>query len=186
MEQGMIASGFALALALAMVAVIVSDAVRYTIPNWLNGAILALYIPAAFLLPADVLWALLAATIVLAVGLGLFAMGLMGGGDVKLLFVLTLWTGWGQAALQLMALTAIMGGLLVVIVLMLRALFPPFLLKKDPNRVLPRLLTRKQAVPYGLAIAAAFLWLLATNNIPMLAKPAQNPVAVAAVMQPAI
>ncbi len=183
MEQGMIACGFALALGLAMVAVIVSDAVRYTIPNWLNGAILALYIPAAFLLPADVLWALLAAFIVLGVGLCLFAMGLMGGGDVKLMFVLTLWAGWGQPALHLMVLTAMMGGLLVVIVLLLRALFPPFMLKKDPNRVLPRLLTRKQPVPYGLAIAAAFLWMLAIGEIPMLAKAPEPTLSVAAVSE---
>ena len=171
MEQGMIALGFAVALGLAMVAVILSDAIRYTIPNWLNGVILALYLPAAFLLPVDVLPALAAAGIVLVLGLGLFALGLMGGGDVKLIFALTLWAGWGQPALQFIFMTAVMGGLLVVLVLMLRALFPPFMTKKDPNRVLPRLLTRKQPVPYGLAIAAAFLWLLFINAIPMLATP---------------
>jgi prepilin peptidase CpaA len=102
---------------------------------------------------------------VLAVGLGLFTLGLMGGGDIKLLVVLTLWTGWTAATAQFIFLTAIFGGLLVVVVLLMRAVLPPLWLKLRPKHNLPRLLTRKQPVPYGIAIAAAFAWLMWTGGI---------------------
>jgi prepilin peptidase CpaA len=168
MDHALVIQGFTLALAVAMVLVIVSDAVRYTIPNWLNAAILGLYVVSIFVLPTNVLWAVAAAGIVLAVGLGLFALGLMGGGDVKLLAVLTLWTGWGMPAVQFMFLTAVAGGVLVVIVLLLRVIAAQGF-RNNPTRVMPRLLTPKQPVPYGLAIAAAFLWLLVIGGVPALA-----------------
>ena len=154
-----------ISLSLCMVWVIVSDASRYIIPNTLNGLILALYVLAALLLPIHPLSALAAAGIILGLGLGLFALGLMGGGDIKLLVVLSLWTGWNMATVQFIFLTAICGGVLVVLVLLLRVMMPPILFKLRPTRNLPRLLTRKQPVPYGLAIAAAFLWLLWIGGI---------------------
>ena len=144
-----------------MLWVVISDAWHYIISNMLNAVILVLYIVAAVLLPIHGwLPALGAAALVLVVGLGLFALGLMGGGDIKLLVVLSLWTGWGIQTLQFIFLTAVFGGALVVVVLLLRALVPPMLRASNPTRNLPRLLTRKQPVPYGIAIAAAFAWLL--------------------------
>ena len=66
-------------------------------------------------------------------------------------------------------LSVLLGGALVVVVLLLRLIVPPILFSGDPTRPIPRLLTRKQPVPYGLAIAAAFLWLMWMGGIPMLA-----------------
>ncbi len=168
MSHSLMVQGFTAALVLAMVLVMVSDAVRYTIPNWLNGAILALWLVALLVLPSDPWWALAAAGLVFAVGIASFALGLMGGGDVKLLVVLTAWVGWGLPALQFIFMTAMMGGLLVLVVLLLRVLVPPVLRRGNPERVMPRLLTRKEPVPYGLAIAGAFLWALAMGGVPML------------------
>ena len=160
---------FLYALSATMLWVVVSDAVHYIISNVLNAVILALYITAVILLPIPGwLPALGAAGVVLVIGLGLFALGLMGGGDIKLLVVLSLWTGWGVQTLQFIFLTAIFGGLLVILVLILRAIIPPILVRTNPARNLPRLLTRKQPVPYGIAIAAAFAWLLWTGGIPAL------------------
>lgn len=169
MDQALLSLGFTGLLTLAMMWVIVSDALRYIIPNWLNLAIMALWVVGLFVLPADPLWALLAALLVFSVGIASFALGLMGGGDVKLLIALTLWTGWGMPTFQFLFMTAVAGGVLVIVVLLLRAVLPGMLRKKNPEKPLPRLLTKKQPVPYGLAIATAFLWLLAIDGVPMLA-----------------
>lgn len=158
---------FTIALGICMAIVVISDARYYIIPNWLNLAILILYISALFLLPvkADLL-TLAAGVIILFIGMAFFTLGLMGGGDVKLLAVLTLWVGWSSATLQFIFSTAIFGGVLVVIVLLLRAIVPPFWLKLCPKKTLPRILTRKQPVPYGIAIAAGFSFLLWQDKVP--------------------
>ena len=151
---------------LCMVWVVISDAWLYIIPNTLNALIIVPYIAAAFLLPLhDWLPAFAAAGLMLLVGLVFFTLGLMGGGDIKLLVALSLWTGWDIATPRFIFLTAIAGGLLVVAVLILRLIIAPLWLKLRPTKNLPRLLTRKQPVPYGIAIAAAFTWLLAVGQI---------------------
>ena len=160
--------GFMLALSLCMVWVVISDVSRYIISNNLNLTLLILYGVAIFLLPVEPLWALLGVGIVLAVGLCIFALGLMGGGDVKLLAVLTLWVGWGTQILALIFLTGVVGGLLVVLVLFLRAVLPPLFFKIRPTKPIPRILTRKEPIPYGLAIAFAFLLLMWAGGIPAL------------------
>jgi prepilin peptidase CpaA len=156
---------FSGALSLAMLLVILLDATRYVIPNLLNLIVLLLYLVALFFLPLNPLMGLMTAGLVLAVGLGLFALGFMGGGDVKLLTVLALWTGWSSATANLFFLTGIIGGLLVVVILLMRAIVTPLLFR---TRTPPRLLTRKQPIPYGLAIAPAFLVLLWLRGIPAL------------------
>jgi prepilin peptidase CpaA len=160
-----IARFFLFALSGCMLWVAISDAWRYLIPNTLNALIIMLFALAALLLPVAPLPALGAAVIVLIIGLGLFTLGLMGGGDIKLLVALSLWTGWGIATLQFIFLTAVFGGALVFAVLLLRVVIPPLLKRNHPDRTLPRLLTKKQPVPYGIAIAAAFAWLLWTGNV---------------------
>lgn len=153
-----------LALAGLMLWVMFTDATRYTISNRVNMLILALFGVAAIFLP--VAWSALgAAAIFFAFGLGSFALGLMGGGDVKLLTVLTLWTGWSVATLNFFFLTAVFGGVLILIVLPLRWLAAR---RKNTEKPLPRILTRKEPVPYGLAIAMAFLWLLWIDGVPVL------------------
>ncbi len=166
MTHGGLAHALVLILAVLMLIVIVHDTVRYTIPNTLNLAVLALYGVAIFFLPIHPLSGLAAAGLTLFIGLGIFALGLMGGGDIKLLVVLTLWTGWIKLTLQFVFLTAIFGGLLVILVLLLRAIAPMLFSRKSPGTGLPRLLTRGQPVPYGVAIALAFLYMLLIGGIP--------------------
>ena len=155
-----------IALSVCMAWVVLSDAKRYIISNALNIVLIVIYIAGALLLPIPT-WLpdLGAAALVLVIGLGFFTLGLMGGGDIKLLVVLSLWTGWAVQTLQFVFLTAIFGGLLVILVLLLRAIVAPILFKMRPTHNLPRLLTRKQPIPYGIAIAAAFTWLLWTGSI---------------------
>jgi prepilin peptidase CpaA len=168
MTHGFLAHALLLILTLLMLVVIVRDTIHYTIPNHLNLALLLLYGLAAAFLPVHALMALIAAVIVLAIGMGIFALGLMGGGDIKLLAVLTLWMGWGMQAVQFLFLTALMGGALVIAVLLLRAVAAPILFRADAARPVPRFLTRGQAVPYGIAIALAFIWMLWTGGVPEL------------------
>ena len=80
----------------------------------------------------------------------LFAAGAMGGGDVKLLSVLALWIDplW---FLRLLVLMALIGGLLTVF----------FAVRHSLERRLGRV-----AVPYGVAISAAALWVLAAQHVP--------------------
>lgn len=153
---------FALILSGFMAAVMLIDATRYIIPNALNLFLLGVYPFAAYLLGLDWPMALAAAGIALIIGMGIFALGFMGGGDIKLLVVLTLFTGWHMATVHFLFLTGICGGLLVIVIMLARFLLPPLF----RGRELPRLLTRKQPVPYGIAIAAGFLVVLWTGQIP--------------------
>jgi prepilin peptidase CpaA len=160
---------FTLMLTIAMLWVIWRDAAEYIISNRLNGFVLALFLLGIFLFPISLQPALITAGIVFAVGLLLFTLGLMGGGDIKLLMVLSLWAGW-PATGQLLLLTSVIGGLLVLIIAPLRRIVPPLWAKRLPARTLPRILTRKEPIPYGLAIAGAFLIMLWTGDIPALAR----------------
>lgn len=161
---------FSWILLIAMLVVIVSDITRYIIPNSLNGALLLVYAFAAYMLGLPFEMALLAAGLALLVGLGIFTLGLMGGGDVKLLVVLLLWTGWSIASVQFLVWTAAIGGVLAILVLILRAAIYAVYTPSD-KRNLPRILTRKQPIPYGIAIAGAFILMLGNGGIAGLPSP---------------
>lgn len=75
---------------------------------------------------------------------GLFALGLMGGGDVKLLGALALWLPW-QAMATLLVVMALAGGVITLVTLI-------------HHRITQK--TGQPEVPYGVAIALAGLWVL--------------------------
>src|SRR3546814_6099353 len=92
----------------------VSDAQRRIIPNWLTLTIAALAVP-YWLGTGLELWPDIALQLCLAAGAfvifaGLFAFGLMGGGDVKLLAALALWLPVGRF-LELVVIMSLAGGL---------------------------------------------------------------------------
>ena len=132
----------------------VSDVRALRIPNWINFAIVALY-PVYVLAaprPTDWLLASAIAAAVLTVGLPLFILNLVGGGDVKFLTAVSLWAGpaWILDLLLVMSLT---GG--VVAVLMMSRVRPSFALLFDAcglTRARDSLLN--DVLPYGVAIAA--------------------------------
>ena len=159
---------FALALSLAMAVVVISDTRHFIIPNSLNLFLLALYALAAYLLGFDWLLGVVAMAVVLIIGMLIFATGILGGGDIKLLIVLMLWIGWGGTTGNFLFLTAIFGGFLAMILLLARVTIGPVWRRLSPSRRAPRVLTPKQPLPYGVAIAAAFMLLLWTNQIPHL------------------
>lgn len=131
-------AGLMLLLALAAV----GDARRLTIPNWLCVAVALLALPywgasgAAFW--PGFAWQAGFAVAVFAGLAALFAFGLMGGGDVKLLAALALWLPV-RAYLEMMMWVAVAGGVLTLALLI-------------GHRAARR--SGRPEIPYGLAIAA--------------------------------
>lgn len=74
----------------------------------------------------------------------LFAIGCMGGGDVKLLGALALWFPWG-AVLSMLMVMALIGGVVTIVTVV-------------HHRVTRRL--GQPQIPYGIAISIAALWLI--------------------------
>ncbi len=150
-----------------MACVFYLDATRFTIPNWLNLLVVALYPCMLLITPheVDVLSGLYCFGVMFAIGFVLFALKVMGGGDVKLLTALGLWVGLSEAAISLVIYTALLGGLLAVFLLVARYI-APWLLRNKPDATIWPLFTFGKPAPYGLAIAAAFLLLLWNNQIP--------------------
>ncbi|BDI60425.1 prepilin peptidase [Qipengyuania nanhaisediminis] len=154
-----ISYGLLLALAIALVFAAATDLKRRQIYNWLNAAI-AIGAPAFWWASGLALWPDIAlqlgiAVATFAVTAGLFALRMIGGGDVKLLTALALWIEPG-AFLQVIVIMAVAGGAVSAI------LAGWHLYKRDKKRL---------AVPYGVAIAIGGLWVIAPKlaNVPVLA-----------------
>jgi prepilin peptidase CpaA len=144
----MVAHALLAILALLLLTAAVTDLKARIIANRLNLAI-ALLAPAWWWASGLAPWpdmALQAALglTVFALFAGLFALGWMGGGDVKLLGALALWLPLVPLVRMLLAM-ALLGGLLTVIVVAVHRLRK---LKTSPE------------VPYGVAIATAGLWVI--------------------------
>lgn len=148
-------------LAIALLVAAFTDIRRRQIDNWLNGAIVAgapLYWWASGLsLWPGVAWQLGLAAVTLIILAVLFAVRAMGGGDVKLLTALALWIEplWFGRLLVGMAL---IGGLLTLI------LGAWHVMRRRRERL---------AIPYGVAISSAGLWVLALQFVPALSGAAQ-------------
>jgi len=141
------ASFFALCIFAALI-----DIETLTIPNWLNGWLAFLFIPAAILAAPGweiVGWHLLVGAIAFAISVALFFLGVYGGGDAKFIPAVILWVGPAGVAPFLVA-TAMVGGLLTVFVVIVRAIMPSGYV---PGFGVATFEDRK-GVPYGVAIAA--------------------------------
>ncbi|EKV28668.1 Type IV prepilin peptidase TadV/CpaA [Caenispirillum salinarum AK4] len=133
------------------------DGMKYRIPNLLTVLLAASFVPAALLAPQPVDWAwhLGAAALVFGGGAACFAMGWLGGGDVKLAAAVALWLG-PLTPVFLLAM-AVAGGVVALVVLGVRRLVARLGGGRSTGAPLPRLLTAGEGVPYGLAIAAGGL-----------------------------
>lgn len=159
---------FVMILTVLMIAVMITDFTRFTIPNRLVLALLAVYPAMLLLVEWRAEW-----YYDLAIGLGMFLAGfvifslrLMGGGDVKLLAVCGMFVG-KQTFLPFIFGVALWGGALALGLLAARELVPYIYLKlgKQPDSI-PKVFTAGQPAPYGLAIAVSFLWLLWSAQLP--------------------
>jgi len=137
-----------------------SDARSLRIPNGLSLALLGVFLPTALvagLSLESIAWHLAIALAILVVGFALFAFGLFGGGDAKLLAACALWVGLDQS-LWFVAAVILFGGVLSVLVVLLRAglgMWPDWLVHSAKG-----LFERNKSIPYGIAIAAGAIAVL--------------------------
>jgi len=153
MQGGFLTYALLTALATALLVAAFTDLRRREIDNWLNAAIA---------LGAPIFWFatdldLAGAGIQLAIAAGtfglltiLFVIGAMGGGDVKLLTALALWIKplW---FLKLIVIMAIAGGILTLVFGAIH------FARRSRDKV---------AIPYGVAISFAGLWVLVSQYLP--------------------
>ncbi len=151
--------------ALVFVLAAVGDAWRYKIPNVASFALLLLFPVFVWLSPAPLKWINHIATfaIVFAFGYALYAKGLAGAGDIKLLSVASLWAGSEHLGILLLV-TALAGGLLSVAFLGLAWL------RRRRASSQENASLWKVPVPYGVAIALGGLCALALLSHPDLVK----------------
>jgi prepilin peptidase CpaA len=135
------------------------DLLTMTIPNRISLALVA-----AFLLVAPFAglgWVgfaghVGAGALMLAIGIVMFSLGWLGGGDAKLLAAAALWMGF-ENLLPYIVLVGVAGGLLALVVLLYRRLTPPLWLCRQAWAM--RLHDSNGGLPYGIALAGAALWI---------------------------
>ena len=154
MENPTIYYGLLAGLAIALVVAAFTDIRRRQIDNWLTGTIVLLA-PVFWWASGLSLWPDIALQFGVGLGAfvilaGLFALGWMGGGDVKLLTALALWIepSW---FLKLVIMMALVGGVLTLVT------GGWHIMRRRKDRI---------AVPYGVAISAAGLWVLGVHYFP--------------------
>ena len=146
-------------LGFCMVAVMWFDVTSFRIPNWISGGIVLAYIAAFLIAPMPWQSGLQAMAVFFVVGYIVYALKLMGGGDIKLLVACALWIGKARA-LDFIFLVALIGGVFAVGLWILRKLLALLPLTK----ILPRILKEGEPIPYGVAIALGFLLIMFTHH----------------------
>jgi len=142
--------GIFLAVAAILIWAAVTDLKHRKISNNLSLMISGLFVVSSLLFLVQgaewksvLLWPTLSAALVFAVGAGLFAAGLMGGGDVKLIAATALFAG-PALSLPLVLYVTVAGGFIALLT------FLHAKLKSEQND--------PPEVPYGVAITAGGLW----------------------------
>jgi prepilin peptidase CpaA len=147
--------GLLAALAIALLIAAFTDWRSRKIGNWLNATI-ALGAPLFWWAGGLTLWPEVTTQIGIAIATFavlsvLFALKWMGGGDVKLLTALALWIEptW---FLNLLIMMALLGGVLTLV------MGAWHIARRQRDRL---------AIPYGVAISAAGLWVLSAHYLPV-------------------
>lgn len=135
----------------------VTDLFTMTIPNRLSIFLLASFVvlaPVSGLPWAEISMSFAAGAVVLLVCFGFFALNVMGGGDVKLLAASALWFGFSPALGAFIFQTALWGGLVTLLVMLIRSQADRFAVI---GTIVPAQILTTKKVPYGVAIAIAGL-----------------------------
>ncbi len=150
-----------------VITAIITDITSYIIPNLLVLIIFLTYPIIVLTAPVMPDWemGLLIGGATFFVGFLLFAIKAMGGGDVKFLSVIALFTG-KTVFLEFIIYVALIGGLLSLALLSARPIAAYALAKWGRHASpLPRILSSGEPIPYGVAIGVAFLILLWDGRI---------------------
>lgn len=148
---------FILTLAGALCALLavaaVTDIRSRIISNWLNLAVVALaplfWIANGLSFWPDMVLQIALAAAVFGIFAALFALGMIGGGDVKLLAALALWLPL-QPMMMLLVIMSVLGGAVTLITVI-------------HHRIGRR--AGRPEVPYGVAISLAGLWVIGERYI---------------------
>jgi len=151
---------------LTVVLAMAIDVATFRIPNAFPGTLILLFYCGAVVSPHPVDWLghIGAGFLVLALAAACFAFGYLGGGDAKLIAGVSLWFGWGLLP-DYLIIVGLIGGVFGGALLLIRRYAPlsePYWFRLGLS--LPRVLRPGEAVPYGLAIGAAALTLMATSG----------------------
>ena len=152
-----------LAAALALVIAAGSDLRRYMIPDTCSLVLLATFLVYVLSGATHAAWPLhlAVAVLVFLAGIGVFAAGLAGGGDVKLFAATALWAG-PELLAGLVVVMSLAGGLLAMAVLsrtwLLRRVSPVSVDRGAEASI------AQQPIAYGLAIAVGGLFVLARHG----------------------
>ncbi|HZV84329.1 MAG TPA: prepilin peptidase [Brevundimonas sp.] len=133
------------------------DLTSMKIPNWISGALVLLFFPAALVVglpPMTVAIHLGVGALALFTGAGMFALRWIGGGDAKLMAASCLWLGLSGSGMFLLY-TGLMGGLFCLVLMFARSYSQPYL--AGAPQWLTQLMEPKGDIPYGVAIAAGAL-----------------------------
>jgi len=155
--------GLLAALAIGLLLAAYTDLRSRQIANRLTGAI-ALGAPFFWWSSGLALWPDVAIQIGIAIAAfavlaGLFALRVMGGGDVKLISALALWLAPADF-LSMLIMMALVGGVLTMVI--------------GGWNVIRRKSGARLSVPYGIAIAAGGLWIIGIQYFPAAAAGAGN------------
>ncbi len=152
---------FPLLMAYAAASDLLTMRISNKIPLALLGGFCGMAVAAG--LPLSLIgWNLACGLLVLACSFALFAFGWIGGGDAKLAAGVALWLGWG-VVLDFLLFGSVFGGVLTLLILQARRWPLPDWMQR--HVWIARLHDQKQGVPYGIALAAAGLYVYPDSDI---------------------
>lgn len=141
-----------------MVFAAVSDLMSMTIANRVSALLIlcfALVAPMTGMGWHDYSVHFAVAGTVLLTTFSLFSFGAMGGGDAKLITATALWIGYSLELAQYLVYASVVGGLLTLAILLLRA--SPVAVYLGRAEFIRRIADKDQGVPYGIALGVAGL-----------------------------
>jgi len=140
-----------------MIIPLCTDLITMRIPNWIPLSLTLSYLSISIYLSAPMMTIALNLSCSIAVfllSLLMFERRWIGGGDAKLAAATAIWLGW-SSILSYWVIASVLGGLLTLLVLAVRATPLPPVLAKEAWIV--RLHDRNSGIPYGIALAIAGL-----------------------------
>src|SRR3954464_3842766 len=176
---------------ITLVVAAVIDGLKLKVPNWITfPMIISGWIYSATLSPyagwEGLVYSLLGTVVGLALLMPAYAIGGMGAGDVKLLAGVGAWV-WGTTTLYAFALTAVIGGVIAVLMVLSRRTWfkhhaqfwmicTEILTVKDPEKLAAIAAERKPTMmllPYGIPIAIGQIAFFAIAGMPVWAGGAE-------------
>ncbi|WP_453976610.1 A24 family peptidase [Brevundimonas sp. Marseille-Q4549] len=143
-----------------------NDLTTMKIPNWISLALVGVFLPAALLAgvaPMDIAVHVGVGVAALLVGMAMFALNWIGGGDAKLLAAGCLWMGV-SGVLPFLVWTGVAGGGLCLLLMSARAYYP-MVAPSLSQAWVARLMQPGGDIPYGVAIAVGALMALPESGV---------------------